>query len=163
MQWIAAFDALVNIVRTGVIRGGDGYVKARHHVVCFTETPLSALRYLIDDTANQGKYSYYGISISKQTDFRSGARPVIYLPDAEASWIPDQEKWRLVRFEDGQVDFTHEREWRLLGDLNLSIVNAGIYLIVQSPEEARLIASIDGPFQASICGVLAMHDLRQML
>ena len=35
-------------------------------------------------------------------------------------WIPAEERWRHVRYEPPQVDFTHEREWRVPGDLDLN-------------------------------------------
>jgi hypothetical protein len=51
---------------------------------------------------------------------------VIYLPDSEAEWIPEDEKWRQLRYEYGSDDWTHEREWRLPGDLDLTKILAAI-------------------------------------
>jgi hypothetical protein len=71
------------------------------------------------EIARYPRYRFYGIALSKRAVFEAGGRPVIYLPDGEADWIPAEEKWRHVRFEHGEVDFTHEREWRVPGDLDL--------------------------------------------
>jgi hypothetical protein len=65
----------------------------------------------------KGKYRFYGLAFSKRTIFDAGGRPVVYLPDNEGEWIPEEQKWRHVRYEFGKVDWTHEREWRVPGDL----------------------------------------------
>jgi len=40
----------------------------------------------------------------------------------KGEWIPEEQKWRHVRFELGKIDWTHEREWRVPGDLDLTKV-----------------------------------------
>jgi hypothetical protein len=99
--------------------------------------------------------------MSKKGVFDLGGRPVIYLPDNEGTWIPDSEKWRHVRFEFGSVDFTHEREWRLPGDLDLASL-PGIYILVRSTAEAGEIERLKAPL-TNIRGVLPMDHLNQML
>ena len=69
----------------------------------------------------------------------------MYLPDSEGNWIPPEEKWRHVRYEHGKVDFTHEREWRASGDLDLKNLSSGIYVIVWSATEARELAKFSTP------------------
>jgi hypothetical protein len=60
-----------------------------------------------EETAKK-RYNFYGIAMSKKAAFESGGRPVIYLPEKEAAWVPDDQKWRHVRFDDGQIEFAHE-------------------------------------------------------
>jgi hypothetical protein len=61
-----------------------------------------------------------------------GVRPVMYLSNAEmdlTSSLPDKSRNRRVRFEPGDADWLHEREWRLCftqetaaaGEANLTI------------------------------------------
>ena len=49
-----------------------------------------------------------------------GARPVIYMPSGEAAGILNEdEMWRVVSIDltrNPPIDWTFEREWRLLGD-----------------------------------------------
>ena len=85
---VPAFDVLTNICREGLLRGGTGYIKGGQPAVCFTEAPLSSIRYMVESATNENRYSYYGIAISKQTGFRAGARPVIYLPDRSGGCRP---------------------------------------------------------------------------
>jgi hypothetical protein len=87
---------------------------------------------------------------------------VIYLPDAEAGWIPAEEKWRHVRYEHGQVDFTHEREWRVQGDLDLKTVR-GLYVVVWSASEAKELAKLATALDSKIRGILLMEHITGML
>lgn len=125
---LKADEALVSILKEGIIKGSGngGFIKGSNSAVCLTEMPLSSVKYYIDDGYSKHKYGYFGIAISKGKGWKAGARPVIYLPDNEACWIPAEEKWRHVQFDYGNVDFTHEREWRVKGDLELR----GFYVIV---------------------------------
>jgi hypothetical protein len=127
------------ILGDGVIHGSNnaGFIKGSRTAVCFSEVPLSNVRYFLESD----RYSAYGFAISKRAAFDMGARPVIYLPDNEGDWIPGDEKWRQVRFEHGHVDFTHEREWRLPGDLNLRKL-PGFYILIWNPSEVRQLKNI---------------------
>jgi hypothetical protein len=113
------------------------------------------------ETQPHPRYEFYGIAISKSSGFRLGARPVICLPDAEACWIPSDQRWRHVRFEHGQVDFTHEREWRCPNDVDLSQI--GFYVIVWSGSEASEVAQLNTPVSSNILSVLPMEHLNDML
>jgi hypothetical protein len=113
-------------------------------------------------------YRFYGLAFSKRTIFDAGGRPVIYLPDKEGGWIPDEQKWRHVRYEIGSaygdhpVDFTHEREWRLPGDLDLAKV-VGLYVLVWSYTEAKELAGMKTSIQQLIRGFLPMEHITTML
>jgi hypothetical protein len=139
-------------------------VKGSLPVVCFSEIPFSALHGFAarptPDTQHPG-YEFYGIAISKASGYRLGARPVIYLPDAEADWIPRDQKWRHVRFEHGQVDWRHEREWRSPNDVDLSQV--GFYVLVWSAAEAQEVVQLGGPVKDNVLGALPMEHLSDML
>jgi hypothetical protein len=157
---------LKEILVSGVIRGGTGFVKGGSRAVCLSEIPLAALHHFTTPPERelaQGTYRPYGLSFSKRTIFDVGGRPVIYIPDAEGGWIPTAEKWRQVRFElDNGIDWTHEREWRLFGDLDLSKV-PGIYVLVWTASEAAEILSLDMPIKKLIRGVLPMEHITMML
>jgi hypothetical protein len=97
--------------------------------------------------------------LGKGNVFAAGGRPVIYLPDGEGEWIPEEDRWRHVRFERGQVDLTHEREWRVPDELDLKKVN-GLYVLVWTPTEAREIANLKTPLDQKILGALAEQRAR---
>ncbi|MDR6412762.1 UNVERIFIED_ORG: hypothetical protein ABIC62_006140 [Burkholderia sp. 1595] len=138
-------------------------MKGARRAACFSEIPLSAVReFASEPTDEVARYRFYGVSTSKKAVFKLGGRPVIYLPENEGDWIPDDQKWRHVRFEHGTVDFTHEREWRVLGDLNLTKL-PGLYVLVWSATEAREITSLDMPVKKLIRGILPMEHLTTFL
>lgn len=160
---VLAFQVLKEILASGILRGGLGYVKGNRPAVCFSEIPLSAIhQFAHPPSSENARYRFYGLALSKKTIFEAGGRPVIYLPDNEANWIPADEKWRHVRFEYGTVDWTHEREWRVPGDLDLRKV-AGLYVIVWSAPESAEVATFHTPLRAQIRGVLPMEHLIDML
>jgi len=161
---VAPFDVLKEILASGTIRGSgnEGYVKGNRPAVCFSEIPLASMHQFAAPMSDPGRYRFYGIALSKQTVFEAGGRPVIYLPDGEGEWIPPEEKWRHVRFEHGHVDYTHEREWRLRGDLDLKTVR-GMFVIVWSAEEARDLAKFSNPLTTKIRGILPIEYITMML
>ncbi|MFZ2751977.1 MAG: hypothetical protein WAZ48_00880 [Lysobacteraceae bacterium] len=138
----SARDALVSIMSEGLIRGSgnSGYIKGKNRAACFTEMPLSAIRYFIQHRRlTNHPYQAFGIAVSKLSAWQRGARPVVYLPDDEAQWIPEEERWRHVQLDYGKVDFTHEREWRVKGDFSLDQI--GFYVVVPNKEEENLVAA----------------------
>ena len=171
LREVSAFDVLKEILSSGIVRGSGnaGYVKGTRPAVCFSEIPLAAMHQFArppDDPfepATKARYRFYGIAISKRALFEAGGRPVIYLPDAEGHWIPPEEKWRQVRYEHGKVDFTHEREWRAPGDLDLKNLSSGIYVIVWSATEAREIAKFSTPVAGKILWIIPMEHMVGMV
>jgi|ERR1700733_3690577 len=129
----SAFKNLVNILRTGKIRGsenkkGKGFIKGPHPAACFMDVPFYALKYILNadnsDPANP-RYEAFGIFVIKKNAYRKGCRPVLYLSNAEMKelCIPKDQMWRVVRFEAGSdqwISWLHEREWRSKGDYPLS-------------------------------------------
>ena len=164
LRVVPAFDVLKEILISGVIRSSLGFVKGARPVVCFSEIPLSSIREYAkppNEDDNIRRYRMYGVMLSKSAVFKLGGRPVIYLPDAQGVWIPDERKWQHVRFEHGQVDFTHEREWRMLGDLDLKQVPS-LYVLVWSLLEAKMIRELKTPVSDKIIAVLPMEHITTM-
>lgn len=160
-----ALDVLCEILSSGKIKGSNnsGFVKGHQTAACFTESPLSSLRYFAGLPDEDSKYELYGIAISKEQGFSNGARPALYLPDNEAEWIPDNQKWRHVRFEHGKIDWTHEREWRSKGDFDLSVLK-GFYIVHWSvKEQETLKAKISPNISKLVRGYLPMEHLLKML
>ena len=162
---VSPFDVLREILTSGMIRasGNEGFVKGNRRAVCLSEIPLSAMHQFAKPPSEEtARYRFYGVALSKQSVFEAGGRPVIYLPDAEAQWIPAEEKWRHVRYEHGRVDFTHEREWRVQDDLDLKTM-FGLYVIVWSAAEAKELTELQTPLDDKIRGILPMEHITEML
>jgi len=119
----SALDNLVAILREGVIRANRRMIRGTQPAVCLFDAPPSELRTLLE-RRNRRRYEPFGIAIDKRYAFKMGARPVIYLPWREAAEIlAPAEHWRVVETQMDRtppVDWTHEREWRVPGDLEFS-------------------------------------------
>lgn len=92
-----------------MIRGG-------YPCVCFTEAPLLAVANGFAPRLPANRYAPFGLMFDKTWVFARGGRPVIYESDHEFSDLPEQLRWRHVRYEPfgpAPIDFTWEREWRM--------------------------------------------------
>lgn len=161
-----ALESLCAILKSGVIQGSAFGVRGRGNpsATCFTEAPVYVLNTLTTppevDLPPHG-YRPYGIGISKRAAFDAGARPVIYLPEAEMSWVPIEEQWRLVQMNagsEGGLDFGHEREWRKKGSLDMAQL-PGIVVLVWSQDDAKAIRELDCGIQDKIRAIYPMKYL----
>ena len=161
---VTALNALISILHEGQIRGSgkSGFIKGNQKASCFTEMPLSSISEFVSlSKKTNHPYEYYGITLHKQLGWQRGLRPVIYLPDDEAYWIPIDERWRHVR-QDNSVDFSHEREWRAKGDFVLTGI--GFYVIVPDVLDERAIRTgLSEIALQHICGFLHMNTLNQFI
>lgn len=122
----SALNNLMGILRTGVIRGTDSYVRGRRKAACFLDVPFVAFKYVCSKQ-NAGRYASYGVVITKTFAYRKGTRPVLYLSDREQRrlCIPKRELWRVVKLQyskDRSVwdsNWLHEREWRCPDEFEL--------------------------------------------
>jgi hypothetical protein len=156
----SAFDNLVSILKFGEIWGSSskGYVRGPNNATCFMDIPFISLKYVLNKEncdPDHPRYEPFGIFVTKKFAYRNGLRPVLYLSNREIKElrIPDEELWRVVRFEandDKWISWIHEREWRCKGSFTLP-TNAGVLvrnpkratelqnIIVKSPKEFKII------------------------
>ncbi len=137
-NWNEAFSRLRSIIIECRIRGGNGMIRSGDRCVCFTEAPLPSLRNGLVNPSNYGRYSIFGIIIEKSWLFDRGGRPVIYQSEAEYSTLPEELRWRHVRYEpteENRIDFTWEREWRIMCD-DLQILPNEVAIVVPSADWA---------------------------
>ncbi len=119
---LSALDNLVRILKAGLVRGATRMVRSGRRAVCLFDASTDELRRVLV-RQNHRRYEPFGIAVDKRYAFRLGARPVIYMPFREAdAMLKPEEIWRVVGIDldcTPPVDWTYEREWRLLGDLPL--------------------------------------------
>ena len=118
----SALDNLVWILNDAMIRGSTRMMAGGYRGVCLFDAPPHELGHLLTPR-NRRRYEPFGVAVDKRYAFTQGARPVIYMPASEAASILDEdERWRVVSIDlnrNPPVDWTFEREWRVLGDLAL--------------------------------------------
>lgn len=111
---------LYKILREGKLLGSSHWIRGGYKCICFTESPISELAALfslsriMSETEDRPRYEPFGIAVTKEWLFAQGGRPVIYQPESEFELLPDELKYRHVRFEPQKgIDHTWEREWRI--------------------------------------------------
>ena len=118
----SALDNLIRILADNEVRGASRMLQGGRRGVCLFDAPLTELGHLLTPL-NRRRYEPFGVAVDKRYAFAMGARPVIYMPSVEAAGILEiDEMWRVVSIDmtrNPPVDWTFEREWRLLGDLPL--------------------------------------------
>jgi hypothetical protein len=112
-----AFKKWTSILSQSQLLGGTGFIKDKYKCICFTETPISKLGYILanPDVATM-RYRPLGVMVDKKWIYANGGRPVIYQPDSDYEKLPMELRYRHVRFDldaERAIDFTWEREWRL--------------------------------------------------
>jgi hypothetical protein len=115
----AALEVLLTIIGEGRLAGGTGMIRGGYRCVCFTEAPLPAVATGLINADAFTRYAPFGLMFSKRWLYERGGRPVIYQSDAEFHQLPEEARWRHVRYEPSAVppvDFTWEREWRVQCD-----------------------------------------------
>jgi hypothetical protein len=107
-----------SIVREGKLRGGTGHIRGGYNCVCFSEAPLATLSQILAKPSVHGmRYAPLGVMVSKLWLFSRGGRPAVYQSEAEYETLPEDLRYRHVRYEpERDIDHTWEREWRVRTD-----------------------------------------------
>ncbi|UTE76758.1 hypothetical protein [Rossellomorea sp. KS-H15a] len=184
---MSATDVLVKILTERQLRGSSkGFIIGGNEVVCFQDIPLysvaeNAINHIEDyESGKTGKLRYdaCGISFHKSTisqlytldsnqripDF--GARPVIYeRSELAKEFIHPSQYWRIVDFDlkelyfNGQVtDWTHEREWRILGSLTFHY-NLITVLLRNAEQYREFMLKIDPAIVKQLGGIVVLDAL----
>ena len=108
-----------SIIANGRIEGGTTTIRGAYRCVCFSEAPISKLASVLSRSLQDGgtRYKAFGVMVDKVWLFERGGRPVIYQPDNEFEPLPESHRYRHVRYEPPNVDWTWEREWRIRADV----------------------------------------------
>jgi len=135
----SAFDALINIAEEGIIRASSKKIRDSLEVVGFTESNprevLSQMRWLPKRVS--WNFEPYGIAIRKRAASGIGIRPVIYGYPEDYMRLPNPDKPYFQSRGQRDVDWSVEREWRHIGDLDLSkIPPEDLTFLIWRKEEA---------------------------
>lgn len=133
-----AFQNLLKILNDKKLIGStteSGFIIGKTSAVCFQEAPLHAIaeNLQFEKMLHQGnekdmRYSAFGLRFDKEFIYRQGGRPVIYEQrDFMKEILPPAEHWRIVNYDLSNkeyiIDWSHEREWRIPGDLEFEYAN----------------------------------------
>lgn len=141
---ISPRSVLEKILNEKQLKAGSGYILGGevNSSVCFSEAPISKL--LSELGQNKTKYMPFGVLLDKKLIFDLGGRPAIYQPNSYYSDLPESQRYRHVRFEYPNIDFTWEREWRLRGSISLKPAEISVIVPNREEKEAVSLAVGDG-------------------
>lgn len=142
-----AFENLISILEEKCIRAsktGSNFINGDIPAVCLQEAPLIAIAENLqyeeklreEDEKQRIRYLGFGIRFHKDFIYQNNGIPVIYDDTNQAKeYLHKSDWWRIVRLdlsdENHMIDWTHEREWRVPGDLLFDYSQCEI--IVPSP------------------------------
>ncbi len=145
---LASLEAILEQRR---IVASDSMIRGQTPVVSFTAVAMVELPQLRTFRPHRGCWDFepYGIGIDQEWLSRRGAREVIYGDDDVWQSLSDDDRpfFQLQetrgRRDREPIDWTVEREWRHVGDVDLSEIppNAAV-VFVPSREEAQRIARV---------------------
>jgi hypothetical protein len=140
-----AFNTLRNMAEEGIIRASSEKIRDALEVVGFTESSprevLGQMRWLPKRV--NWNFEPYGVAISKKAVSSIGIRPVIYGYDDDYERLANADRPYFQSRGQKDVDWSMEREWRHIGDLDLSkIPPEDLMFLVWCIEEADLLRKI---------------------
>jgi hypothetical protein len=133
-------------------------IARRFNTACFTETPLNQLHLLVREIPGRRvKLSSYGVCFRKEFIVQQGGQPALYINEYDGNtWLREcvdelftrsvsakkltKPLWRILPFVNSmheRYDFSWEREWRVLGDLNF-LTRDIVCVILPADREAPL-------------------------
>jgi hypothetical protein len=151
--------ALRRILATRQILASRNLTRDERPVVCLSNRSLRELGELTLYRPHLGRWDFvpFGVAIDREWLANQGARPVIYGESESWESMSDADRpfFQISKSKSGQIDWTIEREWRWLGNLNLR----------QAPQQAVAVfvpTLADGHDLAAFCNwpivVLGIND-----
>jgi len=147
----SAFDTLVHILSTGVLRGSARHMPAQIPTVSFTGLPPSESIPLMRWRARYSEMSFepYGVGIRRSAAASMGLRPVRYFDPHRTQPTPG-DRW-LTQSIGRHTDWRGEREYRCRGDLALhDVTESDLVAFCNTPDEARKITARTGVRAVSV-------------
>ncbi len=168
--------ALSRIIAERRLRASNRTIRGKFPVVSFTAVPLAELPRLRTFRSHRARWDFepYGIAIRREWLEHLGARPVVYGdgPLWERLPVTDRPFFQLLRrtptvqpfnrstIQPSPIDWSREREWRVLGDVDLSRATAEqVIVFVPSETEAQRLAKLC-PWPIKILGPNSLYPFR---
>lgn len=140
-------SSLCRILATRKVLGSNEIIRDRRPVVCFSSIPVEQLRQkrIFRPHLSRWDFELFGIAIDKELLKNLGAKPVIYGDESTWAGLAEHDRpwFQVDKTASGSIDWKSEREWRLLGDVNLEKVSHDqAFVFVPSESDAITIAKL---------------------
>jgi hypothetical protein len=169
---LSSIDVLLKILKERNLIGSNsnGFIGGRNKAVCFQDVPAYGLSQNVfheqKNRASLGdkiRYKAIGVAFPKKYIYFKGGRPVIYeRKEVARGLLPENEWWRIVDFDlgnpDNIVDWTHEREWRVKGDMTFKLSEVTVILTMQSTYK-KFVETVDDDLLKRIGGITVLDPV----
>ena len=141
---MSGLDVLLKILTERKLLASDtstGFIVGKQRAVCLQEAPIYSLaqniyteqEYRKQNPKAKVRYLGFGVALGKRFIYGKGGRPVVYDKTKVAKeYLPESEWWRIVNFDlenkGAMIDWSHEREWRVPGDLEFNLSDVSVIL-----------------------------------
>lgn len=166
---------LIKILKDKTLYGSStesGFIVGNRKAVCFQDAPLYGIIQNVENeinnrknsTNNKIRYSGNGLLFSKFYIYERNGRPVIYDKTEEVkSYLPENQYWRIVNFQltvtpPKTIDWTHEREWRVPGDLEIDYDRTHVVLYDKDAYD-YFIKNCDDEIKKQIHGITILKSI----
>ena len=142
----SAVASLYRILATGKLLGSRDLTRDKREVVCFSELNFAQLKEQRVFRSHLGRWDFepYGIAVQKEWLVQRGADKVVY--GDEATWeglSQSQRPWFQFCDSEQGTDWSVEKEWRVVGDLDLRQVPSDQALVfVATVEDAMRVEEV---------------------
>ncbi|MBF0530904.1 MAG: hypothetical protein HQK55_16875, partial [Deltaproteobacteria bacterium] len=138
-----AFDTLKRILAEGRLKASGRLIRGSFPVISFTSNGPTGLANLVRWRRTWQRWTVepYGLIISRKKLRTLGATPVIYGDGQTWSRLPPNQRYRFQMSSSGGQEWRAEKEWRLSGDLELSLfASTELTIVLPSMREAEEIS-----------------------
>ena len=140
-------STLGRILATRKILGTSQLTRGTEPVACFSNMPLDEIKQRKVFRKHLGRWDCepIGIAIDRDRLIELGARPVVYGDHKTWQGLDEREQafFQLAQTRDNEIDWRQEDEWRVVGDLDLNLIDANSAVVfVPTASEAKRIAKI---------------------
>ena len=138
---------LCRIIASNRLIGAAHLTRDPAPVVCFTAVAVGELpkRTVFRKHLARWDFVPYGLAIRKSVLQSTGCKGVIYGDDSDWETLSKEDRpwFQLKKSSNGKIDWTQEREWRLLGDLDLSKIGSDdAFAFVKTAADAKRLTEI---------------------
>jgi hypothetical protein len=142
----SALATLLRIITDQRIRASSHAIRGSFGVTAFTAVPLTEFRRrrVFRNHRHRFDFEPWGIAIRSDALSLFGARPVRYGSDEFWRELSENDRPFFQKAtHDGITDTVEEREWRLIGDVDLSLLpRQSVCVFVESEADAQLLSSV---------------------
>ena len=140
-------SSLCRILASRRIFGSANLTRDTKPVVCFSDLTIQQLkkRRVFRPHLSRWDFEPYGLAIDRDLLKELGARRVVYGDDSSWDSLSPSERpfFQTRRSANQKINWELEREWRIVGDLQLKLIPRDrAFVFVDSEEQANVVASL---------------------